>query len=198
VTHKPSYFGSIPTAPLPDPIAKNINAIIELHAREERDVPAHQRAVEKVTTFFERPLFFYGLLISITLWIGLNTLSLPGLRALGFDPPPFYALGQLIDFGSLFITIAVLIRQTRQERLAEQRAQLMLQLNLLSEQKIAKLIALVEELRNDIPDVQNRYDPEAMVMQQAIDPQNVLDTLEENLNRELSELKEETSSAAEE
>jgi len=48
------------------------------------------------------------------------------------------------------MTIAVLIKQDRQEK-AGREAQLSLQLNLLSEQKIAKLITLVEELRCDLP-----------------------------------------------
>ena len=39
--------------------------------------------------------------------------------------------------------------------------------NLLAEQKIAKLIALMEELRRDIPTVKDRFDPEAEAMQQS-------------------------------
>jgi len=81
-----------------------------------------------------------------------------------------------------------LIQQGRQEKLAEQRTQLSLQLSLLSEQKIAKLIALVEELRRDLPSVQDRIDPEAEVMQQATDPQQVLEVLEEVLIEELLEI----------
>jgi uncharacterized membrane protein len=186
------YFGHnrIPTAPLPEQIAKNIDAIIELHTQAERDVPGHQRIVETITTFFGRPAFLYSLLIGVALWMLLNTLLLPHLGTLVVDPPPFDGLERLIDFGSLLITTGVLIRQTRQDRLAEQRAQLMLQLNLLSEQKIAKLIALVEELRHDLPDVEDRPDPEAEVMQQAADPRLVLDVLQENLSRELSELQQ--------
>ena len=54
----------------------------------------------------------------------------------------------------------------------------MLQLNLLSEQKIAKLISLVEELRTDLPNVKNRADLEAEIMQQAIDPQAILEVIQ--------------------
>jgi len=188
-------YSTIPTAPLPEQIAKNIDAIIELHTQAERDVPRHQRILETITTFFGRPAFLYSLLIGVVLWMLLNTLLLPRLGTPGFDPPPFDGLERLIDFGSLLITTGVLIRQTRQDRLAEQRAQLMLQLNLLSEQKIAKLIALVEELRHDLPDVENRHDPEAEVMQEAADPHLVLDVLQENLSRELSELQQSASAS---
>ncbi len=69
---------------------------------------------------------------------------------------------------------------------AEQRTQLMLQLNLLSEKKIAKIIALLEELREDIPNMEQRHDPEAEVMKQAADPLTVLEALKETLKQEIA------------
>ncbi len=53
----------------------------------------------------------------------------------------------------------------------------MLQLNLITEQKIAKLISLVEELRTDLPNVKNRDDEEADLMKQATDPQAILEVI---------------------
>lgn len=183
---KDGYSGrnAIPTAPLPDPIAKSIDAIVELHAKEERDVPKHQRVLENIAVFFGRPVFLYSLSIALFIWILGSLLRDKGI--LPFNPPDFNVLERGFDVASLLISTGVLIRQTRQERFAEQRAQLMLQLNLLSEQKIAKLISLIEELRIDLPNVKNRYDPEAKVMQQAADPHMVLESLQENLAKELS------------
>jgi uncharacterized membrane protein len=91
-----------------------------------------------------------------------------------------------LDAAALLISTGVLVRQARQERFAEQRSQLMLQLNLLSEQKLAKVIALLEELRTDLPNVTNRPDLEAQAMQTAADPIEVLDALQENLAQELA------------
>jgi uncharacterized membrane protein len=107
-------------------------------------------------------------------------------HVLPFDLPPFTWASHGLDAAALLISTGVLVRQTRQENFAEQRTQLMLQLNLLSEQKIAKIIALLEELRADLPDVADRYDPEADVMQEAADPLAVLEALQENLSRELA------------
>ena len=45
----------------------------------------------------------------------------------------------------------VLISQRRQTKLSEQRVHLDLQINLLTEQKVTKLIHLIEELRRDFP-----------------------------------------------
>ncbi|MEH2394285.1 MAG: DUF1003 domain-containing protein [Nostoc sp.] len=175
----------LPTTPLPSAISQNIETIIALHRRYEKDVPRHQRVVEAASAFFGRPAFLYSILLGITLWVIPNILP----RRLGlsrFDPPPFSWLQFSLTTGSLLVTTGVLIKQERQEKLAEQRAQLSLQLNLLSEQKIAKLIGLVEELRQDIPNVKNRSDPEAEMMKSPTDPHAIINVLEETLASELT------------
>lgn len=174
------------TAPLPDPITKNIETITALHSQEVRDIPAHQRLLEAIAKFFGRASFLYSLLLVLALWIGSSSLS----PALPFNLPRFNWTEQGLDAAALVISTGVLVRQSRQENFAEQRNQLMLQLNLLSEQKIAKIIALLEELRADLPNVADRHDPEAAVMQEAADPLAVLEALQETLAQELSSTKE--------
>ncbi|GAB4244368.1 MAG: hypothetical protein Kow0049_34220 [Stanieria sp.] len=88
-----------------------------------------------------------------------------------------------IDLASLLIATGILVKQTHQDKLAEQRSHLSLQINLLTEQKITKLIDLMEELLKDLPIVRNRYDWEAEMMKEATDPQIVLDILQENLEQ---------------
>ncbi|MEH1795293.1 DUF1003 domain-containing protein [Nostoc sp.] len=174
------------TAPLPDPIAKSIEAIISLHTQEVRDIPAHQRILEAIATFFGRSIFLYSLLVILAIWIFSSFFD----RFLPFNLPSFSWSNQGLDAAALVISTGVLVRQTRQENFAEQRAQLMLQLNLLSEQKIAKIIALLEELRTDLPDVINRHDSEAKLMQEPADPIAVLEALQKNLAQELSSTEE--------
>jgi uncharacterized membrane protein len=182
----------VPIAPLPDPISQNIEAIIALQNKAEKEFSQHHRIVEAITTFWSRPGFLYSTLVVISLWIFYDFLpSKLGLPK--FDSPTLDYLDITLGFGSLLMTIGILITQKRQERLAEQRAQLSLQLNLLSEQKIAKIIALLEELRHDLPNVKNRLDVEAEMMKQATDPEAVVAALEESLAEELAELeKQET------
>jgi uncharacterized membrane protein len=176
-----SSQSSILAAPLPDPVTKNIEAIISLHTQEARDIPTHQRVLETIATFFGRSIFLYCLLFTLTLWICSNWFD----PILPFNLPQFSWADQGLDAAALVISTGVLVRQTRQENFAEQRSQLMLQLNLLSEQKIAKIIALLEELRKDLPDVVNRHDSEAEVMQEATNPIAVLEALQETLAQEL-------------
>jgi uncharacterized membrane protein len=67
-------------------------------------------------------------------------------------------------------------------------------MNLLSEQKIAKLIDLIEELRRDLPNVRERHDPEAEVLKQAADPHLVVSALEERLEEELADFQKQENS----
>ncbi|PZD70971.1 hypothetical protein C1752_08660 [Acaryochloris thomasi RCC1774] len=171
------------TVPLPDPISKNVEAIAALQSREVQDLPFHQRLLESIAHLFDQPQFLYFLLIGLAIWILGGFLAKTGIFP--FDWPMFSWSGQGLDAAALLISTGVLVRQSRQESFAEQRSQLTLQLNLLSEQKIAKIIALLEELRTDLPNVVERHDPEAQIMQEAADPLQVIDALQENLEREL-------------
>ncbi len=148
--------------------------------------------MEAVAAFLGRPLFLYLTQAVVLLWVVVNLLlRVHGARL--YDAPPFPWLQGLIGLGALLLTIVVLITQNRQGKLAERRAQLDLQVSLSSEQKIAKLIALVEELRRDLPSVKNRIDPEAEAMSEAADPHAVLEALEERLEEKLEETLEEAA-----
>lgn len=168
------------TANLSHQISQNIEAIAALHAQSEQNVSRHQRIVETVTSFLGRPAFLSIIWLIVLTWVLVNLFG----RHLGlpqWDAPPFYWLQGAASLSGLLMTTVVLITQNRQGKLAEQRAHLDLQVNLLAEQKIAKLIDLVEELRRDMPNVHNRHDAEAEVMKESADPHAVLSALEQVL-----------------
>ena len=64
-----------------------------------------------------------------------------------------------------------------QTRLEQQHAHLDLQVNLLTEQKVTKLIGLMEELRRDLPMVRNRHDAQAAALEQPADTAQVLSAI---------------------
>lgn len=163
-----------------DVITQNVETIANLHIHAERKVGVHQRAIEKVTAFLGRPRFLYIILLFVLVWITVNGLVvLIGLHS--FDVPPYNWLQGIISLSALLMTTLVLITQNRQNNVTEQRRQLDLQVNLVVEQKVTKLISLVEELRQDMPQVKERHDPEAESMQKAVDPHEVLSSLNQML-----------------
>jgi uncharacterized membrane protein len=60
----------------------------------------------------------------------------------------------------------VLVAQERRNELSERRAHLDVQINLLTEQKVTKMIHLLEELRRDLPLVRDGEDPHAAALKE--------------------------------
>ena len=95
------------------------------------------------------------------------------------DPPPFPWLSGAASLASLYLVVLILTTQRRDDRLTQRRELLNLELAILSEQKTAKVVALLEELRRDSPAVRDRVDKQADVMARPADPQSVIDAIKE-------------------
>ena len=163
---------------LPAHIDETIRAIAELHVQHHRQATPVQRAVDRLTSLVSRPRFVGWLTLAIMLWIAVNlSLQLFGMRTL--DPAPFAYLQDVGEVLGLYLTLLILITQRREDQLTEAREQLTLELAILSEQKSAKIIALLEELRRDNPLLTDRVDEEADALSMPADPQAVLDAIKE-------------------
>jgi uncharacterized membrane protein len=170
-----------PTKPVEselDQISQNIAAVLKFYTREEEKISHWQRVLEKISGFIGQPVFLGFILLFVALWIVANTLlRLDGMAE--FDPAPYFWLQGLVGLGALLTATVVLTKQNRLAKLEEQRAHLDLKVTLLTEQKAAKLIDLLEELRRDLPNVRNRHDPEVAALQQSMNPGRVLAALDE-------------------
>jgi uncharacterized membrane protein len=171
----------------PSVLEQNVKAIGALRQRADERASTHQLFIERVTEALGRPRTIYVVVGATTLWVVFNVVA-PRLGLPRLDPPPFFWLQGVIGLGALLMTTMVLTTQNRQVRHGEQRAHLDLQVNLLSEQKIAKVIGLLEELRRDLPSVIDRTDPVADAMTESVSPDNVITALEE-VERALAEPK---------
>ncbi len=158
-------------------INQNVEAVLALRAREEERVGPNQRLVETLTQSLGHPRTIYLTLAVAFGWGLLNVLAVR-LGGPSPDPPPFYWLQGMVGLCALLMTTMVLTTQNGQGRHAEQRSHLGLQVNLLAEQKITKLIALIEELRHDLPSVHDRRDAVAEAMAEAFDPRATISALE--------------------
>lgn len=167
-------------------LAHNIGTIAELHARAEQAVGTHQKLVERLNASLGRPRSLYVVVGFVVVWVSYNlAIGVVGMRP--FDPAPFFWLQGIVTVSALLMTIMILTTQNRQMKHSEQRAHLDLQINLLAEQKIAKLVDLLEELRRDLPNVRDRVDLVANAMTKAVDPQAVMSQLEQTFEGASSE-----------
>jgi uncharacterized membrane protein len=158
-------------------LAETHRAISRLYSEHRERAARLERDAARLTRFIGRPSFLIGIGLAVLVWVAAN-----GLAALGgwhpIDPPPFGLLQSVASVAALFVTVLILSTQRREDELADRREQLTLRLAILGEQKTAKIIALLEELRRDSPTLHNREDHQARAMSEASGPQSVLDATE--------------------
>lgn len=162
---------------LSEHIDHNIESMVEVQRKERDSTGPSQLLVEKVSLFIARPAYLFGLVLFVIGWIAANVVRPWGVAP--FDPAPFEILDGLLTFGALVTMTIVLIAQNRQAKLEQQHRHLDLQVGLLTEQKVTKLIHLVEELRCDLPMVKDREDRQAAGLQESANAAAVISAIEE-------------------
>jgi uncharacterized membrane protein len=158
---------------LPQHIDEIVHSIGKFRKDHYENAAPIQRSVNRLTAWISRPSFVGILLIAIASWIAFNVLTVVSGHT-PIDPPPFYWLEDFGTLAALCIAALILTTQRHADELAEHREQLTLQLALLADKKSTKIIQLLEELRRDSPQVQNRVDPEAAAMAEPADANAML------------------------
>lgn len=167
-----------PTPILPAHIESTVQAIAQLHAEHHRNATRLQRIVDLLTSIIGRPAFVGGLTVAVLLWCAGNLVAqLTGHTP--WDEPPFFWMQGVIGLAALYVAVLILTSNRHADQLAGYREQLTLELSILSEQKSAKIIQLLEEMRRDDPSLRNRDDAEAQALSVPADPQHVLDAIKD-------------------
>ena len=158
----------------PEHVLENIETILAFYKKEEENVTASQRLLERAGRVLGRPAFLAATLVFVAGWIGAQVFG-----GLEFDPAPFFWLQGILGLSALLMAIVILIKQNRQSSIEATHAHLDLQVNMLTEQKVSKLIELIEELRRDLPMVPDRRDAAAEALQEPADTREMLQALDE-------------------
>ena len=170
---EPESHDDEPEIPVTAAVSENIDAVAAFYASEDSKISRPRDLIERMSLFVGRPVYLGCVVAFVALWT-LDNVAAEHFGWVQFDPPPFLWLQGIVALLGLLVGTAVLIRQSRLARLAEQHAHLDLQVNLLTEQKSTKIIQLLEELRRDWPGVADRHDQEVVEMQKPTDPHAVL------------------------
>ena len=160
-----------------DHAGETIQQLVQLHESHERRATSLQRFANRVTGILSRPASFAVTILLAAGWIAGNHL----VARLGVRPTeqlPFPDLELAATIAALLVALLILTTQRHEQDLADKRAQLTLQIAILSERKIAKLIQLIEEQRQENPLLESRIDPEAEALAVPVDPLINLERLE--------------------
>jgi uncharacterized membrane protein len=120
-------------------------------------------------------LVLHALIFIAWIWWNLPFSSLPK-----FDPYPYGMLTTIVSLEAIFLSIFVLMTQSRESRIGELREELTLQVNLRMEEEITKTLHLVAGLYSRLGLVL-ADDPELKSMLEPLDPKKIENDLTEQL-----------------
>ncbi|MGD0223765.1 MAG: DUF1003 domain-containing protein [Terriglobia bacterium] len=134
----------VPRRVAANPTQYNIDAIAKLEHEALHRRTATERVSDAIAKLVGNVGFLLAQLLLIFGWSLVNLHMIPGVRA--FDPFPFGVLALVVSSESVFLTIFVLISQSRMARQSERRAHLDLQVGMLSEQELTTLLQMLQKL----------------------------------------------------
>jgi uncharacterized membrane protein len=154
---------------------RNVETILRLEEATQAQRDRFDRMADAITRFCGSMRFVVFHVIWYVGWIGANTVLPPRWR---IDPFPFAFLTLVVSLEAIFLSTFILISQNRQALLDERRAQLDLQVNLLSEQENTKMLELLEKIARKLG-VDLSHDPDVEALEEATRPRKLLEQIDE-------------------
>src|SRR5438067_2476810 len=156
-------------------LQRNIRVLLDRRRSEDERKTTALKLADAITRFTGSMRFVYIHLVLFGAWIIAN---LPWVPWPKFDPT-FVILAMFASVEAIFLSTFVLISQNRMQEEADKRADLDLQISLLSEHEVTRLITLVKDIAEKLQ-LDASKNPELSELQQDIAPEKALDALEQN------------------
>jgi len=135
--------------------AENIEAVIRLEEEEEHRSTALERISHLIGTFVGTIYFVAFQCGFIAIWLAAN-------NSVSFDPFPYPLLSLFLCGEAVILSSFVLMRQNRSELVNNRRNHLDLQINLLAEKEVTKVLQLLTAVNEHlkVPGHASREDEE--------------------------------------
>src|SRR3954447_14067140 len=153
---------------------RNISALRARRLREEQGASWQERLADAISRFTGSMLFVYIHLAIFGFWILANLHWIPPVPA--WDES-FVVLAMIASVEAIFLSTFVLITQNRMAAAADKRADLDLQISLLTEHELTKMASLLSDLVK-AAGVDARCQNEMEEIKKDIRPEAVLDEIE--------------------
>jgi uncharacterized membrane protein len=167
------------TVPPPEPqslnsaLARNIEALRARRAEEEAAATRQEKIAGAITTFAGSMKFVYVHAAAYGFWVVANLGWVPGVPR--WDPS-FVVLAMIASVEAIFLSTFILISQNRMAAASDRRAELDLQVSLLAEHEITKIVEMVSGIADRL---EVARPGEVEELKRNVAPEAVLDALEE-------------------
>jgi uncharacterized membrane protein len=159
-------------------VERNIEAIDEYRHEAEESRSFRDRIADGVTQFAGSIPFIYFHVLWFGIWV-LANLEIGGFPA--FDPFPFGLLTTIVSLEAIFLSTFVLVSQNRQAAIAERRAELDLQFDLLAEYEVTRILKLIDAMAKKL-NLDEAEEAEIKELQKDVKPEAVLQELESKVD----------------
>ncbi|UYY57133.1 DUF1003 domain-containing protein [Sphingomonas sp. S2-65] len=169
------------THPSPKPpglssvLARNMQRMQDRRAQVQAEATLAERVSDAITKFAGSMTFVIIHALAYSAWIGINLKVVPGIQP--FDSS-FVVLAMEASVEAIFLSTFVLISQNRMMAAAAKQSDLDLQINLLAEHELTRLISLVDAMARKMG-VEAIPAGELAEIKEDVSPEAVLDGLDE-------------------
>jgi uncharacterized membrane protein len=154
-------------------IDRNIEALLARRKRLETKRSRQERLTDVIIRFSGSMPFLYAHAVIFGVWVAINMDWTP-LKP--FDPS-LADLAVLASVEALFLSAFVLIAQNRLAVAEDQRADLDVQISLLTEHEVTRLVTLVTAIAENLG-IEEAQDPELRELKRDVHPDAVIDRIE--------------------
>lgn len=163
------------------PAQRNIETIVKMEEEFLRQRSTAARIVDSsVDAVGTMPAFLIHMGVFIG-WILFNSGVIPVVRP--WDPFPFILLTMFVSMEGVILALFVLMKQNRMSRRADERDHLHLQINLLAEKEVTKMLQLQQGLMLHLGMAEPAQDSEV----QQLATETALENLASELKQKLPE-----------
>jgi uncharacterized membrane protein len=171
--HPGPTYDPLQSSSLNNALRRNILALQERRRAEAAAASLEEKIAAAITRFCGSMRFVYVHLALYGFWIVANLGWVPGVPA--WDPT-FVVLAMIASVEAIFLSTFILITQNRMAALAEKRAELDLQINLLSEHEVSTLVTIIDAVARHLG--VNHDVGEVDELKRNVAPEAVLDAIE--------------------
>jgi len=135
------------TSDHPEHIATTVEEVVRLENRDQSAMGFSDQIASKITAFSGSMLYVWLHVAWFSIWILVNVSV---IIFEPFDSYPFGLLTMIVSLEAIFLSTFVLITQNRQAIAADRRAKVDLQVNMIAEREITKLIEMVKVIHDHL------------------------------------------------
>jgi uncharacterized membrane protein len=183
MTHKKNLSSKKSNVHLAKIIEQNIHTIINSRQAAANQRTFEERLADKITAFSGRMYFVYFHIVWFGIWVAIN-LGFFGIKP--FDPFPYGLLTMVVSLEAIFLATFVLISQNRLSAEADRRADLDLQIGLLAEYELTRVLKMLDAIQDQMG-IENDTDQELHDLERNVHPEDVLEEID-RVQRRLSHL----------